>query len=570
MNNTLAVVFPLYHLQTNKSRSSSFAYVLKMVEEKLHPAQVIISEQLKPGESKYTDYQAYANLLHVTYEREGDDYCKSQAINLGVKQVTASVVMILDADVALKWDEVLARAQTLEVGTVLKPFSIVHRLNKPGTIMFMRSGRTLRIYITDTSNVAGGGAVIMHKSDFIRLGGFDERYVGWGVEDEAFGRECRRYLTVEEMQLPGYHLWHPRDKKALLDAPAYKHNRQLFRATANRFVFDSKYVYTKDSPPPHGPLDHDPNPSRLGSCAMVVPVFLPLVASECEMRINAISTALKKWKTLQKWLPTIYIYEVYFNRHPLLKTLAEELGIVWRGIEAYEENLIIFQKEAILQQALQSITEDRVACFDGDIYSTDPYWLYKVFYLLTKSDNIMVQPMQWIADDKVGYEQWSFAMQYERPGEKRYHPGYGVAVNRDWFLKAGGFNLYCITGSGDNMLWGEYCPDTRKLSPSWSYKWISDMLRTNMPTGKMMCPASSIIHVWHGDYAQRAYRGSRYIFDTFGAPCTFVEIDSRNKLLRWKDPSSVVRRIMMRRNELVDIPTTEKIIAEELAKCQRH
>lgn len=566
MSNALAVVFPLYHLQTSDARAKSFAYVLKMVEERLRPTQVIISEQLKPGESRYDGYPKYDNLVHVTYEREGDAYCKAQAINLGVQQVTVPVLMILDADVALQWDAVLERTLTLERGTVLKPFKTVHRLNEAGTETFIHSGKTLKKYITDTSNVTGGGAVIMHKSDFIRVGGFDERYVGWGMEDDAFGRECHRYLKVQELSLPGFHLWHPRDKAALLASNDYNHNLSIYKSETARFAFDRLVKYSPSNPPPNGPLNHEFDPKQLGSCAATFSVFLPLVTKEGDARLNAIHTALRQWRAIQKWVPNLYIYEGCYKGTTLLKDLAAEIGATWCPVEVFDENLTIFQKETLAQRALQDLTEDRIACFDADVYSRDPYWLYKAFHLLTRAPNVMVQPMQWVMDTVAGRPQWSYAMQYDYPGEQHYHPGYGVAVNRKWFLNAGGFNVYCITGSGDNMLWGEYCPDTIKLSPCWTSKWIYDAMRKNVEHGKMLCPSSTLLHVWHGGYVQRSYHGSRYMFDKVGSPKLFVEMDPRNGLLRWKDPNCPVRRILARKDELVDIPSTNRIINEEYAR----
>jgi len=64
-----------------------------------------------------------------------------------------------------------------------------------------------------------GGNLGVWRSDFERVNGFDENYVGWGMEDkdfqrrlEAIGVRCR-FVAGASI----YHLWHPRH-------PTYSHN----------------------------------------------------------------------------------------------------------------------------------------------------------------------------------------------------------------------------------------------------------------------------------------------------------------------------------------------------------
>ena len=58
-----------------------------------------------------------------------------------------------------------------------------------------------------------GGWFAIRRDAFAALGGFDERFVGWGGEDDAMTIkvERTRLATCELDPGPAWHLWHPRE-----------------------------------------------------------------------------------------------------------------------------------------------------------------------------------------------------------------------------------------------------------------------------------------------------------------------------------------------------------------------
>lgn len=62
-----------------------------------------------------------------------------------------------------------------------------------------------------------GGNAGVWRSDYERVNGYDERYVGWGCEDDDFRVRLRRAgVRVRPIvqHTHTYHLWHPRDRSA--------------------------------------------------------------------------------------------------------------------------------------------------------------------------------------------------------------------------------------------------------------------------------------------------------------------------------------------------------------------
>ena len=86
-----------------------------------------------------------------------------------------------------------------------------------------------------------GGNVGVWRSDFERVNGYDEDFVGWGCEDDDLGNRLRRVgLRIESIVrwTRAYHLWHPPDATA----PA----RWREGANVNRLLRADRPVYAQN------------------------------------------------------------------------------------------------------------------------------------------------------------------------------------------------------------------------------------------------------------------------------------------------------------------------------------
>jgi len=74
------------------------------------------------------------------------------------------------------------------------------------------------------------GILIAPKDAVVGVGGYDERFVGWGHEDVAFriklDAEYEKHTRVAEQKLR--HLWHPIAKEDQFNSPNEIRNRMLF------------------------------------------------------------------------------------------------------------------------------------------------------------------------------------------------------------------------------------------------------------------------------------------------------------------------------------------------------
>lgn len=74
-----------------------------------------------------------------------------------------------------------------------------------------------------------GGLFLIRRDAFIHLGGWDERFRGWGGEDDAmtYKLERARLPATELDDRPALHLWHPRPRQSTFEQPHYAANAAL-------------------------------------------------------------------------------------------------------------------------------------------------------------------------------------------------------------------------------------------------------------------------------------------------------------------------------------------------------
>ncbi|HEX6834614.1 MAG TPA: galactosyltransferase-related protein, partial [Rudaea sp.] len=77
--------------------------------------------------------------------------------------------------------------------------------------------------------VMAGGLIGLARTAFVRLGGWDERFRGWGGEDDAMSYKLERLRlpAVELDRRPAVHLQHARTPETTLQQPHYAANRAL-------------------------------------------------------------------------------------------------------------------------------------------------------------------------------------------------------------------------------------------------------------------------------------------------------------------------------------------------------
>jgi len=122
------------------------------------------------------------------------DFQKGIYINKGVCFASKENLLITDIDVVLPKESILKGLELLEKYSLVTPYSILYKLNagsskrilskKPWIALPKVSLKQQKKQVISKDHPQG--IHMIKRKDFIKIKGYDERFVGWGSEDSAF------------------------------------------------------------------------------------------------------------------------------------------------------------------------------------------------------------------------------------------------------------------------------------------------------------------------------------------------------------------------------------------------
>ncbi|UAC49109.1 glycosyltransferase [Bacillus aquiflavi] len=149
---------------------------------------------------------------------ETKPFSKSQAVNNAAKTAAGDTFIIVDADIICSPKVINDSVKRLNHTPWIIPYSKVAHLNKHRTERLLQTDPKWpldlnpkdKITKTKKNMLPVGGINILSRPCFEAVGGFDERFIGWGGEDDAFAASlntiCGHYTRLPHLI---YHLWHP-------------------------------------------------------------------------------------------------------------------------------------------------------------------------------------------------------------------------------------------------------------------------------------------------------------------------------------------------------------------------
>jgi len=154
-------------------------------------------------------------------DSDGDEdamFSCSQARNRAVAQTDASVFIIADGDILLGSKE---QAQTacrlaLENDCYVVAFSELIVLDWEATRAVRAGADPAEQEALESAGRIWGNCFAISRTLFKRVGGFDERFIGYGHEDGAFLNACSTLGSKDRVEGVAYHLRHPAPDRSLI------------------------------------------------------------------------------------------------------------------------------------------------------------------------------------------------------------------------------------------------------------------------------------------------------------------------------------------------------------------
>ena len=159
-------------------------------------------------------YDFYSREFDVVVGDSDGDFNRSGARNAGVAKSESEVAVIIDADNYIPIDQIkLAIKYARRRRGLVKPSKFFGYLTEEATDKFYESGEIVKIsdmYMSNPVMDFSGGAYVIRKDLYEEIGGFDEGFVGYGAEDDAFHALCISKLgRISYVGGMNYHLYHP-------------------------------------------------------------------------------------------------------------------------------------------------------------------------------------------------------------------------------------------------------------------------------------------------------------------------------------------------------------------------
>jgi hypothetical protein len=150
---------------------------------------------------------------HIDADSGHQPFSRAGSRNHGVRlaqDVGAEVVVLCDADTLPEREPLLAAINAAHDGCLHLPYTLFRGLTPNGTRMFLGGtpGDACEVELETTWST--GGVMVIQPLAWWAMGGMDETFVGWGMEDTAARVACDALLgpTVKHAGTI-YHLWHP-------------------------------------------------------------------------------------------------------------------------------------------------------------------------------------------------------------------------------------------------------------------------------------------------------------------------------------------------------------------------
>lgn len=166
----------------------------------------------KPG----SDYCPHSDAMG-THRCANGPFNRSAAINDAARRVEWQLAVIADADTWVPRKQ-LEDAWELasRTGRLVAAFTSVVELSESCTRALLADPSTSLMDVLDVERVrtepltTQSSMLVVPRLLWDRIGGFDERFVGWGGEDNAFWKAAT-VIGGEPLRIDGsaFHLWHP-------------------------------------------------------------------------------------------------------------------------------------------------------------------------------------------------------------------------------------------------------------------------------------------------------------------------------------------------------------------------
>lgn len=230
----LKVSFLTTFRNSDEYRLASLERVIDHISTEFPDWELVVVEQ--DAESTLSTHPVI-NKVHYLHVYNPGPFNKSWGMNVAFRQSSGDILVISDADILIQAEDIQRAVSACEKELdALRPYGRLIDMTADETEEFMKHGELPdapadergfdRAHVKESLCTAGG-IYIIRRGFYILTGGMDERFSGWGGEDDAMsikmlGMSSRVAIA---RHATAWHLWHTRIDR--YDHDRYRINRDL-------------------------------------------------------------------------------------------------------------------------------------------------------------------------------------------------------------------------------------------------------------------------------------------------------------------------------------------------------
>lgn len=211
------------HKNGSAKRERNLRFTIKYYRHYFKHAKILVIEQ-----STKTNLSNIKNIEYLHLPTKVNYYNRSLGFNEGYRKTKSDILFFTDNDFLIHPKIIKDLPRYIKKYEVFTPYNICQMLDEKETLEFIKKGPKhipTGGRARSKKNTSKGGAVIVSRKAYAKIGGHDEDFRGWGGEDDIFfymASQLSRYGRIEG-NVKMFHLNHERPsvKKSI----NYKHNR---------------------------------------------------------------------------------------------------------------------------------------------------------------------------------------------------------------------------------------------------------------------------------------------------------------------------------------------------------